>query len=52
VFGAFGIIDSRREEAAHIQPEIDRLREEARVLRVAWDQLPDEAQFQGFLDQF
>ncbi len=52
VLGAFGIIDSRREAAAHIQPEIDRLREEARVLRVAWDQLPDEVQFQGFLDQF
>ncbi len=52
VLGAFAEIDSRREEAAHMQPEIDRLREEARVLRVAWDQLPDSEQFQAFLDQF
>lgn len=52
VLSAFGLMDSRREEAAYIQPEIDRLREEARVLRVAWDQLPDAEHFQAFLDQF
>lgn len=52
VLGAFGVIDSRREEAAHIRPEIGRLREEARVLRVAWDQFPDAQQFQRFLDEF
>ncbi len=52
VLGTFGLIDFRREEAAHIQPEMNRLREEARVLRVAWEYLPDSGQFQAFLDQF
>lgn len=52
VLGGFGVIEYRREEIAQMRPEIARLREEARLLRVAWDHLQDARAFQRFVDEF
>ncbi len=52
VLGAFEFVDYRREETVHIRQEVDRLREEAQVLRVAAKHFSGVEEFQRFVDQF
>ncbi|MFQ5805438.1 MAG: PP2C family protein-serine/threonine phosphatase [Phycisphaerae bacterium] len=52
VLGAFWVLDYRRERAAHLNVEIERLLEEAKVLRVARVRLQKAEDFQEFLDTF
>jgi sigma-B regulation protein RsbU (phosphoserine phosphatase) len=52
VLTVFWVVDYRREIEAHIGVEAGRLREEARVLRVARGRAVNQAEFQAFLDEF
>lgn len=52
VLAVFWVVDYRRELGAHIAVETGRLREEARVLRVAQRRADDREDFQRFLDEF
>ncbi len=52
VLGAFALTDYRRERALLISQEIERLREEARVLAVARAHFPQTDDFQQFIDDF
>lgn len=52
IVGAAGIVSDRRERAALLQQETERLREEAKVLAAAKTQLRDGPVFQHFVDDF
>jgi hypothetical protein len=52
VFGTFWALDYRRERAAHLNVEIARLLEEAKVLRVARTRIQNADDFQEFVDTF
>jgi serine phosphatase RsbU (regulator of sigma subunit) len=52
VLVGFWSIDYRRERSVHLEGELDRLGEEAGVLRAARSQLRDAAEFEQFVDKF
>ncbi len=52
VLTTFWTVDYGRELSAHLAVETGRLREEARVLRVARRRAVDPQEFQAFLDEF
>lgn len=48
----FGIHDYMRERRVHLEEQVDRLREEARVLHVAQRQLATPEEFQRYVDAY
>lgn len=52
VMAAFGLIEHRRERHTHLSEQIERLREQGHVLRVAQDHLPDPAEFSSYIDSY
>jgi sigma-B regulation protein RsbU (phosphoserine phosphatase) len=52
VLGSFWLVDYRRTRAAYLTRETERLREEARVLRVAQRHFERAPEFQRFVDRF
>lgn len=52
VIGVFAVMDYRRERSAHLREEVERLREESRVIGVARAHAPDREAFQRFIDDF
>lgn len=52
VFGVSTLLDFRRERAVHVGEEIERLREEGKVMAVAQTQLTTNPAFQRYIDSF
>jgi sigma-B regulation protein RsbU (phosphoserine phosphatase) len=52
VLACFWLLEYRRERAAHLTEQIERLREEGRVLRVAQGRLDNPAEFQAYIDEY
>jgi serine phosphatase RsbU (regulator of sigma subunit) len=52
VSGGFWAMDYRRERSVHLENEVDRLGEEAGVLRTARAHFSDAAEFERFVDNF
>jgi len=52
VLGGFWVVDYRRERLAFLEAELDRMAEEAGILRTVRFHLRDSADFQQFVDTF
>jgi len=52
VLALSGWLDHRRDAAAQVEHTLNRLQEEAHVLRAAWSQFRDAPSFQRFVDGF
>lgn len=52
VLVSFWLVEYRRERQAHLADQIERLREEGRILRVAQNQLDSPKRFQSYIDAY